>query len=405
MQLKRFYAPILWCTFIALPAQAATIKEAFALASQIDEPIYAAQQNKAKSALRNAQSMTPEPLSLTISGINSLNDNLSPTQDAREYEVELGIPLWQWGQKDRLLTQLNHLDRLEQSQLMFNRWELAGQLREAVWAARLAKLAQESAQQKLQALEKISQDLARQLKAGEVAPLDVNQAKQAVLEAQLQLALSQQVFKESLQQFQSLAGDTPLPDEIESLPTSLDALAHPQRQALQAQTDLARAQLAQAQYDTSDTPELALSLARERGSPDESYKNFGKISLRIPFGSDGRTQARVTSANAELINAQTRIQRSERQVSAQQQAATQARTQASLQLQTAQQSLQLATQAWDWQQRSYRAGQTNLTTYLTGQVDFLERGFAVQRADLELGRANSRYLQSIGVLPRRLFLY
>lgn len=65
----------------------------------------------------------------------------------------------------------------------------------------------------------------------------------------------------------------------------------------------------------------------------------------------------------------------------------------------AQQSLQLATQAWVWQQRSYRAGQTNLANYLTAQVDFLERGFAVQRAELELGRANSRHLQSIGVLP------
>ena len=399
MQSKRFYAPILWCTFFALPAQAATIKEAFALASQLDAPLQAAQENKAQSALRNAQSMTPEPLSLTISGTNSLNDKLSPGQGSREYEAELGIPLWQWGQKERLLAQLNQQTHVERSQLMLNRWELAGVLREAVWTARLAQLAQASAQQKLNVLEKISQDLERQLKAGEVAPLDVNLAHQARLEAQLQLAQSQQEFDESLQHFHALAGETPLPDQTEPFPVSLDAAAHPQRQALQAQIELAHAQLAQAQYDTRDTPELALSLTRERGASDEAYKNLGKISMRIPFGSEGRTQARVSSANAELISAQTRVQRTERQVSAQQQVASQARTLADRQLQAAQQRLQLATQAWEWQQRSYRAGQTHLATYLAAQVDFLERGFAVQRAELELGRANSRYLQSIGVLP------
>ncbi|QZA82334.1 TolC family protein [Deefgea piscis] len=399
MQSKRFYAPILWCTLIALPAQAATIKEAFALASQIDEPVQTAQQLKAQSALRNAQSMTPEPLSITISGTNSLNDNLSPSQGSREYEAELGIPLWQWGQKDRLLAQLNQVAQVEQGQLQLSRWEFAGALREAVWNARLAKLAQDSAQQKLQALEKISQDLQRQLKAGEVAPLDVNLAHQALLEAQLQLAVSQQQFSESLLQFQALAGDIPVPDQAETLPLSLDAVVHPQRQALQAQTQLAGAQLAQAQYDIRDTPELALSLTRERGSPDEPYKNLGKISLRIPFGAEGRTQARVTSANAELISAQTQVQRTERQINTQQQAANAARELTRQQLQMAQHSLQLATQAWQWQQRSYQAGQTNLAAFLSAQANFLERGFAVQRAELELGRANSRYLQTFGVLP------
>ncbi|WP_288843695.1 TolC family protein [uncultured Deefgea sp.] len=399
MQSKRFYAPILWCTLIALPAHAATIKEAFALASQIDAPVQTAQQRKALSALRHAQSITPEPLSLTLSGSNSLDDNLSPSQGSREYEAELGIPLWQWGQKDRLLAQVNQLTKLEQSQWMLSHWALAGALREAVWSARLAKLAQDSAQQKLLALEKIHHDLQRQLQAGEVAPLDVNLAHQAWLEAQLQVALSAQQLNDSLQQFQALAGDIPLPDQPETRPLALETMVHPQRQVLQAQTELALAQLAQAQYDTRDTPELALSLTRERGAPDEDYKNRGKISMRIPFGAEGRTQARVTSANSELISAQTQVQRTERQISTQQQMAHHALTLANQQLQMAQQRLQLATQAWQWQQRSYRAGQTSLTAFLTAQSDFLERGFAVQRAELELGRADSRYLQTLGVLP------
>ncbi|MGL4996049.1 MAG: TolC family protein, partial [Deefgea sp.] len=267
------------------------------------------------------------------------------------------------------------------------------------WAARLAQLEQKNAAQILKSLEDIAQDQARQLKAGEVSPLDANLANQAVLEAQLQLAQRQQELKAHLQHFHSLVGEPiPVPMQDEDLPAQLDVI-HPQRVVLQAELELARAHLAQSQYDTRDNPELALSLTRERGSPGEEFKNLGKISLRIPLGSDGRTKARISSANAELISAQANTQRTERQITAQQQAAEQARQFASQSAQWAEQSLKLATQAWEWQQRSYRAGQTGLAAYLNAQRDFLARSFAVQRAQLELGRAQSRYLQTMGVLP------
>ncbi|WP_373974640.1 TolC family protein [Chitinibacter sp. SCUT-21] len=399
MRLNRFYTPILCGVFIALPVHAASMKDVFELATQLDAPLYAAQRTKAEMALSNAQALTPEPMSLTLSGTNSLNDNLAPTQDSREYEAELGIPLWQWGQKERLLSQVKQAAQVEQQQLFLERWELAGKVREAVWAARLAQLEQRSAEQKKAALEQIANDLARQLKAGEVAPLDVNLAQQALLQAEQELALSRQLASETVQQFQSLLGaDSELPQHAEVIPSQLEA-THPQLLALQAQAELARAHLAQAQYDTRETPELAISLTRERGSPDEEYKHLGKLSLRIPFGSDGRTQARVSSANVELLSAQTQAQRLEKQIRMQQFAAQQALTQAQQALKFAEQNGQLAAQAWQWQQRSYRAGQTNLQAFLNAQRDFLDRGFAVQRAELELGRATSHYLQTLGVLP------
>lgn len=398
MQLSRHAAAMLWCAVLMTPAYAASIKDAFELASQLDADVQAAQRSKQDSAIRNAQSLTPEPLSLTISGTQSLNDNLSPTQGAREFEAELGIPLWQWGQKDRRLAELQQSALVEQSQLSLSRWALAGELREAVWAARLAELEQERAAQKLKAIEKISADLARQLKAGEVAPLDVNLAQQALIEAQLELERSQTAFAHSQQQFQALAAGAVLPNEAESIASQYDVV-HPQQQALLAQAEWVQAQLAQARYDTRDTPELSLSVTRERGAPDEEYKNLGKISVRIPFGSEGRTQARISSSNAELITTQVQAKRVAQQLSAQQSSANQARALAARQVQMAEQSRALAQQAWDWQQRSFRAGQTGLAAYLNAQRDWLDRGFAVRRAELELGLANSRYLQTLGVLP------
>ncbi|WP_348945521.1 TolC family protein [Chitinibacter sp. FCG-7] len=402
MQSIRFRTCMACCVFIALPVQAGSIKEVFELASASDTLLLTAQQRKTDSTLRNASALTPEPPSLSISAANSLDQQLLPKQGAREYEVELGIPLWQWGQKNRLQAQLQQAGDAEQSQLLLARWELAGAVREAVWAARIAQHEQALAQQKVTLLHDIADDLARQLKAGEVAPLEHNLANQALLEAQLQLAQRAQQARASLQQFQSLAGEqTPLPDNTETLTPDADLtrVAHPQRLLWQAQARLAQSQLAQAQFDTRDTPELALSLTRERGDAAEAYQNRGRISLRIPFGSDGRTQARISSANLELITAQTGAQRAERQIGAQQQAASQALELAQQSVQFQRQNLQLASQSWEWQQRSYRAGQIGLSAFLTAQTAFLERSFALQRAELELGLAQSRYLQTLGVLP------
>ncbi|WP_157313898.1 TolC family protein [Chitinibacter sp. GC72] len=410
MQSMRFRTCVACCVFIALPVQAGSIREAFELASASDALILAAQQGKTDNTLRNARALTPEPPSLTISAANSLDQQLLPKQGAREYEVELGIPLWQWGQKERLQAQLQHAGDAEQSQLLLARWELAGAVREAVWAARIAQHEQALAQQKVILLQKTVDDLARQLKAGEVAPLDHNLANQALLEAQLQLAERTQQAGASVQHFQALVGEqTPLPDRAETLVADkaetftpnaeVSRVGHPQRLLWQAQARLAQSQLAQAQFDTRDTPELAFSLTRERGDVAEAYQNRGRISLRIPFGSDGRTQARISSANLELITAQTGAQRAERQIGAQQQAATQALELAKQNVEFQRKNLQFANQAWNWQQRSYRAGQTSLSAYLMAQTAFLERSFAAQRAELELGLAHSRYLQTLGVLP------
>lgn len=399
MRLIRLHASMLWCACIVLPVQAGSIKDAFALASAFDQPLQQAQQLKAERAQLNAQSLTPEPLALTISGARPLDQAGTPAEGAREFEAELGIPLWQWGQQQRRLAELKQVAQLDFTELQRQRWLLAGELREAVWAARLAQHEQFAAEQLRNALQTQVDDLARQLKAGEVAPLEFNLAQQALIAAKMQLETSQQQAEHSVLQFQALVGSPmPLPTEPEQIDERVNS-PHPQQAALLAQAELARAQLAQAQYDTRDTPELALSITRERGSVDEGYSHAGKIALRLPFGTDGRTQARIASANADLISAQTSAQRSAQQLAAQQTAARQAYELAQRSVVLQQSRFELAQQSWEWQQRSYRAGQIGFAAYLAAQRDYLDQQLALKRNELEQGRAASRYLQTLGVLP------
>ncbi|WP_410499053.1 TolC family protein [Chitinibacter sp. S2-10] len=401
MQSKRFHSSLLCGVLIAMPLHAATIRQAFELATALDAPLLAAQQSKADLALHNAQALTPEPLTLAISGKSSLEQRDAPSFGAREYEAELGIPLWQWGQKERLYTQLKASADFDQQQLLHQRWQLAGELREAVWTARLAQHDAQLASSKVAALQKLADDAARRLKSGDIAPLDFNLAQNALLQVRLGEQQAQQSAVDAERQFQALLGDhqLALPDEDEVVSADLSAAHHPQLQQLSAQQALARAQLIQAQSDTRAAPELAVTLTRERGSQTELYQHLGKLAIKIPFGSDGRTQVQIASANSELIAVQTAMQRTQQLVAAQQATSLQAMQHSERALALFEQRQKLAAESWQWQQRSYKAGQIGLAAFLNAQIDYLDSEFATQRARLELGRTRSRYLQVMGVLP------
>lgn len=62
-------------------------------------------------------------------------------------------------------------------------------------------------------------------------------------------------------------------------------------------------------------------------------------------------------------------------------------------------ALQLAEQRLGWIQRAVRAGQLSAPELLRAQSELHEARSQAQRAQLEAGRAHSRYLQAIGALP------
>ena len=62
-------------------------------------------------------------------------------------------------------------------------------------------------------------------------------------------------------------------------------------------------------------------------------------------------------------------------------------------------ALQLAEQRLGWIQRAVRAGQLSAPEQWRAQSELHEARSQAQRAQLEAGRAHSRYLQAIGALP------
>jgi cobalt-zinc-cadmium efflux system outer membrane protein len=157
--------------------------------------------------------------------------------------------------------------------------------------------------------------------------------------------------------------------------------------------------LAQANGDSRDAPELALTLTRERGARSEPYQNLAKLSLKIPFGGQARNGPRMAQANVELSEALAELHAGREQLAQDIDSARLAHELGQQQARAQAEALQLAEQRLGWIQRAVRAGQLSAPEQWRAQSELHEARSQAQRAQLEAGRAHSRYLQAIGALP------
>ena len=283
--------------------------------------------------------------------------------------------------------------------LVHERWQLAGELREAWWNVRLAQTELDAAELKFKEASRLEIDVARRLKAGNLAPLDLNLARSTLGQAKSERLRTQAALARAQGQFQALARGAPLPDQDELPSAEMAPDRHPQLMNLVAKAAAAQARLSQVSGDTRNNPELALTLTRERTSIGEPYQNLAKIAIKIPFGSSSRNQPRITTANAELAEAQIALDTAQRRLAADV-AASRAELDQSSEAATLQQErLKLAEQSFAWVEKAFRAGQIDLPARIRAETELADARLQAARARIEAARAVSRYNQTVGILP------
>lgn len=381
---------------LSAPLSAATFNDTLAQAWAAQVPAQSARAAQFDAQQAAARAWLPEPPTLTLSGSS---DRIDRNSGLREWEAEVGVPLWLWGQRDRAGA-VAHGEREAGIQgFAHQRWQLAGELREAWWEVRLAQAELDAAELKVTEAGRLEADVGRRLKAGDLAPLDLNLARSSAAQAGSERLRAQAALARAQGQFNALSRGAPLPDQDEQPATEAAPQQHPQLTNLLAKASAAQARLGQASGDTRDNPELALTLTRERGSFGEPYQNLAKIAIKIPFGSSARNQPRITTASAELTDAQIALDGAQRQLAADVAASRaeldQTRDAAMLQ----QQRLQLAGQSFAWVEQAFRAGQIDLPTLIRAETELADARLQAARARIEAARAVSRYNQTVGILP------
>ena len=383
---------------LGVPAHAQTLREAVDAAWARQPAARAQSAREADLAARRdaAGALTPQPPSL---GLGARSDAPFQNEGQREYEAELAFPLWLPGQSARQTAVVD----AERSQLdgilTVAKWKVAGEVRETYWDVRIAEVELALARRKVEESAAIAADVARRVKAGDLARVDLNQAQGAEQSARAAAVEAELKAFRARQGLQTLTGMSVLPaaEETTGLAPPLDD--HPQLSSRQRAAGAARAKLAQAAEDRRDSPELALGMRRERGAFDQPYDNSLLLKFKVPFATDARNRPRIAAANAELIEVQADYELERTRVAAEIEVARRGLAQSETVRSFAAARFELAAETQRLIARAFTLGEIDLVSRLRAENERFDAELGLTRTEVERARAVSRLNQAMGVMP------
>ncbi len=338
-------------------------------------------------------------------GLTHNTDLIGSNNGLRGLEAELSAPLWNRGLRAATQSQIEQDEQRFALSGQAAKLKLSGELRELAAKYSLALADQTLAKRKVAEASTLADDVARRVRAGDVARVDNLMAQSAVAQANAQLEAAQVELLALQSQWQALTAlstaPSPLPVSVSSVQTtpSFDGQNHPHLLEAQAAVNAHQAKLNTTLADSRDPMEVGLSAAREksaRGNPTETSMKF---SVRIPFGGASRNDAKAAAARAELDEAQTALEAAQRQLQSELTTANAQLTAARRQLMLAEQRAKIASEAQSLYAKSFRLGDTDLVTRLRADNEKFDADLALSRAQLQLQRAQSQLQQAQGFLP------
>lgn len=327
-------------------------------------------------------------------------DQLTEREGAREWEAELGLPLWLPGERGATAAVAEFEQRRYEQELARARLELAGELREAVWGLRIVQHRLGLAQERLALDRRLVADVRRRADAGELARTDLLLIEGEVLAAESELAEAEAEVAAAGAAYRRLTGEDTLPaDPAEPVAAVGPLEAHPLLAAAGAEVELAQARARLAREARRDRPELALGFRHEREDAGADYGSSISLKLTLPLATDARNRPLIAAAEAEVDRSQAAYRALHYRLLAEIDARRAALAAAEKNLAATRQRAALAREQLTLQRRAFDLGELGLTDLLRIQSTALETVHALGRAEEILQRARARLNQAMGVLP------
>lgn len=272
-----------------------------------------------------------------------------------------------------------------------------------------------AAQDRTRSADELAQDVARRVRAGDLAQADRNQADGALASARSALAIAQ---AEEITQREALLALT----GIESIPSQADSAQpeqsgvrvqpasaqpsgallgnHPALLELQHKALAARRSAELVSHQKYANPELTLATTRDRGGYGERYNQTITVGVRIPFGMGSRHTEQLSSANAQALEAESALAAQRTRLLSEIRTAQSRELATSTQMQAASERQRLAQQTRTFYQKSFAMGETDMPTRLRIEQEATEAERAALLAKVEHAAAISSLLQAQGTLPQ-----
>ncbi len=390
-----------------------SIKEAFdsAWSRQPEARSLSAREEASTARREAASSLTAEPVALELLG---KTDRLNRNQGGREYEVGVALPLWLPGERSRTIALAEAETQTLSAKVAAAKLRTAASIRETYWSWQRALVEHALARDRLASARGIATDVAKRVRAGDLARADQHQADGNLAAAESAFAESQALLTATQQQMRQITGIALQPDtgtivadasqRAETLPRIKAQAAnfegsHPQIADPAAQAEAARRAADLARVQTRANPELTLSTTRERGDFADQYQQSITVGLRIPFGSSARHRSKNAQALAEALEAETQLSLAQERVAAEFEAARQRVESVRLMADAANKRARLARETRGFFEKSFRAGETDLPTRLRIELESIEAERQAQRTQIDYAASISALRQAMGLLP------
>ena len=335
--------------------------------------------------------------------MSAKSDRATGNDGAREYEVGVGLPLWLPGERGGAQALADAERDALNSRLLAAQLRLAAELREAWWSAAQAGVEVDISQARLHNAERLAGDVARRVKAGDLARADQHQADGAVATAQALLAEARSTQATAGQRLRVLLGvAVSLPEQppAERLPVAgMDEAQHPALREIADRAEAARKAKALAATQTRSNPVLSLATTRDRSVAGAAYDQSVTLGLRIPFGADNRQRARIVTAEAEAVEAETRLEFEREQILAGLEAARTRVDATQAQRNAAERRAVLARETRGFFDKSFRLGESDLPTRLRVELESYEAERQFAKSRIVAAQAVSQLRQALGLLP------
>jgi cobalt-zinc-cadmium efflux system outer membrane protein len=390
------------------PALAPTsLQQAFqaAWARQPEALALPARRDAAQARQAAARAWTPEPAALELA---TKTDRLNGNHGTRELELGVAVPIWLPGERGRSVALAQADGAAVESRALAAKLRVAATVREAWWSWQRTRIEADVARDQLDNARRLAADVARRLKAGDLARADQVQADGAVAAAESAQAQAQAAVTTAVLQLRAITGLAPAATaagagaatEVEPDPSAAATDAHAVLLELKDHAELAEREAALASAQSRANPELTLSASRERGAFGEPYGQAITLGVRLPFGGGPRHHTRVASALADAAQARAQLALERERLVAESDAGRARAEAARTQLAAAERRAQLAGESRGFFDKSFRLGETDLPTRLRIEAEAAEAERQAARARIELAAAISAWQQALGLLPQ-----
>jgi len=344
-----------------------------------------------------ADSLIAGPPSL---GLLHRDDRWTDRRGMRESEVTIGVPIWMPGQRSARGDLADAQAAEAEASAGLARLYVAAEMRERVWQLAAAEGERDVLRRRVDVSSSLRDDVQRRVKAGDLARTDLLLAQQDHLATQTLLAEGEARLVDARARLLQSTGLSALPLRYDEPVAQAGApSAHPRLEAAQRIVMRNERQLGYLQKSRRDPPEVGLSYRADRAGAGLPNDQTIGVFVRIPFATDARNLPRETAAQTELMTARAELERAERVIRSDIDAATTALSLAEQQLALTEQRSATLSERAALLRKTFNLGEIGLPEVLRAQNQALESEADLVRQRARRGLAVATLNQALGVLP------